>query len=203
MSNDVTNSAWRSLRGRSLVGSGACLISALVVAGFASPSPSESAAADFPTAPPMTGVTHWINSQPIELAKLRGKVVVLHFWTFGCINCQRNLPYYNKWREEFDPEHVAIIGVHTPELQQEADLRNVEAAVKRLGIKYPVAVDNAEETWKAYRNRYWPSIYLIDKRGRVRSRWDGELESQGRGGDKLLRARIKALVDEDATPRKS
>jgi peroxiredoxin len=147
-------------------------------------------------APELTKIDHWINSDGLNLADQKGKVVVLHFWTFGCINCQHNLPYYNQWRDDFADSEVQIIGVHTPETSNEADFNNIAAEVKKLGIKYPVAVDTAAATWKAYDNHYWPSIYLIDKRGQIRFRWDGELEYQSAGGDKLLRAKIKELLAE-------
>jgi thiol-disulfide isomerase/thioredoxin len=151
-------------------------------------------------APELTGVGHWINSDGLQLAGQKGKVVVLHFWTFGCINCQRNLPYYNKWREDFAKDDVRIVGIHTPETSREADLENVAEQVKKLGIKYPVAVDNQSSTWRAYENHYWPSIYLIDKQGTIRYRWDGELEYQDAGGDKAIRAKIKELLVEGKQP---
>lgn len=151
-------------------------------------------------APELAGITQWINSKPLALKNLRGKVVVLHFWTFGCINCRHNLPYYNRWQTDFAKDDVQIIGVHTPETAGEADEQHVRMRVGELGIKYPVAVDNDSATWKAYKNRYWPSIYLIDKQGQVRYRWDGELEYQDSGGDKSTRAKIKALLAEAAKP---
>lgn len=151
-------------------------------------------------APVLTGITQWINSKPLVLKDLRGKVVVLHFWTFGCINCQHNLPYYNRWRTDFSKDDLQIIGVHTPETSAEADEKNVATRVHDLGIKYPVTVDNESATWTAYKNRYWPSIYLIDKQGRVRYRWDGELEYKDSGGDKSLRTKIKALLAETTKP---
>ncbi len=132
-------------------------------------------------APELARITQWINSKPLALKDLRGKVVVLHFWTFGCINCQHNLPYYNRWRTDFAKDDVQIIGVHTPETTGEADEKNVR---KR----------------EAYKNRYWPSIYLIDKQGQVRYRWDGELEYRDSGGDKTMRTKIKALLAEAAKP---
>jgi thiol-disulfide isomerase/thioredoxin len=151
-------------------------------------------------APELTGISQWINAKPLTLKDLRGKVVVLHFWTFGCINCRHNLPYYNRWQSDLAKDDLRIIGVHTPETAAEADEKNVVARVRELGIKYPVAVDNESATWKAFKNHYWPSIYLIDKQGRVRFRWDGELEYEGSGGDKLLRDKIKALLAEPSKP---
>jgi peroxiredoxin len=147
-------------------------------------------------APELTQTDHWINSNGLKLAEQKGKVVVLHFWTFGCINCQHNLPYYNKWQADFAKEDLQIIGVHTPETNDEADPKTVAAQVARLKIKYPVAIDSDGATWKAYENRYWPSIYLIDGQGQIRYRWDGELEYQNAGGDKLIRAKIKDLLAE-------
>jgi peroxiredoxin len=147
-------------------------------------------------APELAQIDHWVNSEEIKLVDQKGKVVVLHFWTFGCINCQHNLPYYNKWRADFSHEDVQIIGVHTPETSSEADPKTVAAQVARLKIKYPVAIDSGGGTWKAYHNRYWPSIYVIDRQGRIRYRWDGELEYKGAGGDAILRGKIKDLLAE-------
>jgi thiol-disulfide isomerase/thioredoxin len=152
--------------------------------------------AQAPQAPEPIGIVQWINAKPLSLKSQRGKVVVLHFWTFGCINCQRNLQFYNQWRKDFPSGKLQIIGVHTPEFDHEADPDNVASSVKERKITYPVAIDNDRRTWRAYRNRYWPAIYLIGKRGRVRYRWDGELEHQDAGGDKLMRAKIKALLAE-------
>jgi len=154
----------------------------------------------WPAAPPIMGIGQWINSKPLALKDQLGKVVVVHFWTFGCINCRRNLPYYNSWRKDFAEREVQIIGVHTHESAHEADNDQVALQIKELGIKYPVAVDNDRATWKAYENRYWPGIYLIDKQGRVRFRWDGELEFQDAGGNLLVRTKIKELLAE-AGPR--
>lgn len=154
----------------------------------------------WPQAPELAEITDWINSKPLELKGLRGKVVVLHFWTLGCINCQHNLPYYNRWRADFPGDKLAIVGVHTPETSTEYNTDNVAARVKKLEIKYPVAIDNKLATWKAYKNRYWPSVYVIDKQGRVRLRWDGELEYRDKGGDKLVRAKIQEFLAEAPGP---
>jgi peroxiredoxin len=147
-------------------------------------------------APEFAGIARWINGDVIKLANLQGKVIVLHFWTFGCINCQRNLPLYNRWYADFTKSDVQIIGVHTPETNGEGELESVTANVQKLGIKYPVAVDNERATWDAYGNRYWPSVYLIDKRGQVRYRWDGELESGGQHGDAVIRGKVRELLAE-------
>jgi thiol-disulfide isomerase/thioredoxin len=153
-----------------------------------------------PRAPEPAAIARWINSNPLTLEGQRGKVVVLHFWTFGCINCRHNLPYYNQWRKDFPEEQLEIVGVHTPETDGEADEENVVAQVKQLGVTYPVAIDNDRATWQAYKNRFWPAIYLIDKSGRVRYRWDGELEYKDAGGDRKLRSYIKKLLAEDSKP---
>ena len=145
----------------------------------------------------LTGIGEWMNSDGITLAGQKGKVVVLHFWAFSCINCQRNLPRYNQWRKDFAAEKVAIIGVHTPETAAEADPQNVAAQVKKRNITYPVAIDKDGATWKAYENRYWPTVYLIDKQGRLRYRWEGELEYRRAGGDKTVRAIIAELLAEE------
>jgi thiol-disulfide isomerase/thioredoxin len=130
------------------------------------------------------------------LKELRGKVVVLHFWTFGCINCQRNLPYYNAWATDFAKDPLVIVGVHTPESKHEADSTALSEQIKQRKIEYPVVADPMSATWKAYNNRFWPAIYLIDKQGRIRQRWEGELEFKDAGGDKKMRAAIQALLAE-------
>jgi peroxiredoxin len=157
---------------------------------------AQTAAEDAPQAPEPVKIAKWINSDGFTLASQRGKVVVLHFWTFGCINCQHNLPYYNKWRKEFSEKDVEIIGIHTPETDGEANIDNVVAQVPKLEITYPVAVDNERATWKAYENRCWPTVYVIDREGRVRYHWEGELEYQNAGGDTKVRSVIKQLVSE-------
>ena len=147
-------------------------------------------------APELTQIDHWINSEGLKLADQRGKVVVLHFWTFGCINCQRNLPIYDAWQRDFSGKDVQIIGVHTPETDDEAKTEKIVAQVKKRHIEYPVAFDRDGDSWRAYGNRYWPAVYLIDRHGKVRFRWEGELESNGAGGDAIMRRRIEALLAE-------
>ncbi len=147
-------------------------------------------------APELAGIQGWQNSKGTTLAALKGKVVVLHFWTFGCINCQRNLPIYNAWQKDFGGKDVQIIGVHTPETDDEAKVENIIAQVKKRHIEYPVAFDRDGDSWKAYANRYWPAVYLIDRQGKVRFRWEGELESGDAHGDSIMRQRIDALLAE-------
>jgi len=115
-------------------------------------------------APPVDAIA-WINSKPLSIEKLRGKVVLIDFWTYSCINCQRTLPFLKKMHEKYAKKGLVIIGVHSPEFAFEKDVDNVRSAVERYGIKYPVAVDSEYKTWKNYRNQWWPRKLLVDKNG--------------------------------------
>jgi len=125
-------------------------------------------------APELAGISHWVNSNPTTLADLRGKVVLVDFWTYSCINCMRTQPYLNAWYDRYRAAGLEIIGVHAPEFTFEKVPKNVEKAVRDAGIKYPVALDNDFATWRAYHNRYWPAKYLIDKDGNIRWTHFGE-----------------------------
>jgi cytochrome c biogenesis protein CcdA/thiol-disulfide isomerase/thioredoxin len=129
---------------------------------------------DYGAAPDVRDVSAWINSRPLSLPALRGKVVLVDFWTYSCINCLRTLPYLKAWDARYRSKGLVILGVHTPEFEFEHDLGNVRAAVKRLGVRYPVALDNSYGTWKAYSNNYWPADYLVDQQGRLRDVHFGE-----------------------------
>jgi thiol-disulfide isomerase/thioredoxin len=129
---------------------------------------------DYGRAPDVHDISAWINSRPLSLPDLRDKVVLVDFWTYSCINCLRTLPYLKAWDARYRSKGLVILGVHTPEFAFEHDLGNVRAAVKRLGIRYPVALDNHYGTWKAYSNNYWPADYLVDQAGRVRDVHFGE-----------------------------
>lgn len=118
-------------------------------------------------APPFAGTKAWLNSPPLAMQQLRGKVVLIDFWTYSCINCIRTLPYLKDWHAKYAKDGLVIIGVHAPEFAFEGDKANVEKAIAKFGIGYPVAMDNALATWSNYRNRYWPAHYLIDRQGRV------------------------------------
>ena len=128
----------------------------------------------FKLAPELTKITSYINSQPITLADLRGKVVLVDFWTYSCINCIRTIPYLNAWHEKYADDGLVIIGIHTPEFEFEKDYNNVKAAVEKFDIKYPIAQDNEKDTWNAYENLYWPRKYLIDTEGYIRYDHIGE-----------------------------
>ena len=125
-------------------------------------------------APEFTGITEWLNSEPLTLAQLRGKVVLIDFWTYTCINCIRTLPHITEWYNKYKNYDFEIIGVHTPEFAFEKSKKNVEDAIKRFNITYPVALDNNYQTWRAYDNHYWPAHYLIDKNGTIVKKHFGE-----------------------------
>ena len=124
--------------------------------------------------PDLSGATAWINSQPLTFASLRGKVVLVDFWTYSCINCLRTLPYIKAWNEKYKDSGLVIIGVHTPEFPFEKDEANVRKAVKDLGITYPVPMDNNYKIWRSFNNEYWPADYFIDATGAVRFHHFGE-----------------------------
>lgn len=125
-------------------------------------------------APPLAGATAWLNSGPVSLEALRGRVVLVDFWTYACVNCLRTLPHLKAWASRFGPQGLVVIGVHSPELAHERDLAKVRQAVRDLGITYAVAVDNDHRIWRAYRNQYWPAHYVIDAHGRIRHHQFGE-----------------------------
>ena len=131
---------------------------------------------DYGVAPPLHPNGAWINSPPLTLTQLRGKVVLIDFWTYSCINCLRTLPHLKAWYAAYHSKGLVIVGVHTPEFAFEHVTSNVRAAVKRLGIAYPVVQDNDYNTWDNYSNQYWPAEYLIDRTGHVRHTHFGEGE---------------------------
>jgi thiol-disulfide isomerase/thioredoxin len=131
-------------------------------------------ASDHRPAPEFAGISNWLNSPPLTMAGLKGKVVLVQFWTYSCINCLRTLPYVTKWYEQYKDKGLIVIGVHTPEFAFERETSNVETAIKRFGITYPVGLDNQYRTWKAFENQYWPAEYLIDKSGKIVASQFGE-----------------------------
>ncbi len=118
-------------------------------------------------APEIEGIDGWINSPPLQLSALKGSVVLIDFWTYSCINCVRTIPYLNNWYNKYHDKGLIIIGIHTPEFDFEKDINNVQNAVKKEGIQYPVALDSHFVTWQNFNNRFWPAHYLIDKKGDV------------------------------------
>jgi thiol-disulfide isomerase/thioredoxin len=140
------------------------------------------------------GATGWINSPPLTPAALRGKVVLVDFWTYTCVNWLRTLPYVRAWAAKYRDLGLVVVGVHTPEFSVEHDLANVRRAVSQMGIAYPVAADNDYAVWRAFDNDYWPAVYLADSRGRIRYHHFGE-------GDYAETERaIQDLLAEDGHP---
>jgi thiol-disulfide isomerase/thioredoxin len=119
------------------------------------------------TAPNFVGIQAWFNSAPLNIADLRGKVVLVDFWTYGCYNCVNTLPYVTRLYDSYKDKGLVVVGVHTPELPFEKSAGNVQAAIKRHGIRYPVAQDNEYATWNAYHNQYWPAQYIVDQTGKI------------------------------------
>jgi thiol-disulfide isomerase/thioredoxin len=151
-------------------------------------------AADRP-APELThrSAAEWVNSKPLSLQELRGKVVLIEFWTFECVNCLRSAEWVRSMAERNAKEGLVVIGVHTPELPEEKSASNVREAVKRLNIRYPVMIDTDFSYWNAMGNRYWPAFYVIDREGRVRQRSIGEMHI-GEPSAKELEKTVQALL---------
>ncbi|MGB3790697.1 MAG: thioredoxin family protein [Phormidesmis sp.] len=124
--------------------------------------------------PAFQGIDQWLNSSPLTVGALKGSVVLVQFWTFSCINCQRTLPYIVKWNSQYAAQGLKVVGVHTPEFPFEKDVNNVKAALAEHQITYPVPIDNDFATWKAYDNHYWPHLFLADREGIVRYDHIGE-----------------------------
>lgn len=183
---------------RLLIGLTAFLASVVALAQGNTPSSVfdvyESKLPDFGAAPEFTNES-WLNTDtPLRLANLRGKVVLLDMWTFGCINCINITPYVQAWHTTYAEQGLVVIGNHFPEFSYERDIANLRDALPNLGITYAVTQDNEGDTWSAWANRYWPTIYLIDKQGRVRYTHIGE------GGYSTTEAAIQTLLQETYTP---
>ncbi len=147
-------------------------------------------------APDFAGISTWVNAKALKIADLKGKVVIVHFWTNGCINCVHNYPHYRAWTKLYaENADVQMIGVHTPEFDGEKNLDRLKEQLKKHELTFAVAVDNDMATWKAWENQYWPAIYLVDAKGKVRKKHEGEL---GADGYKTMTTAIDALVKEAA-----
>ncbi len=149
-------------------------------------------------APEFEGIAAWLNSEPLTMQALRGRVVVVHFFAFGCSNCVNNYPWYREWHDAFQGQDVTLIGIHTPETQTETDNELLRQSLAKHELKFPVAVDKQKKMWAAWYNGIWPSVYIVDREGRVRYWWYGELDWQGAGGQKIARQRIEQLLAEPA-----
>jgi len=143
------------------------------------------------TLPSLDGAVQWLNSPPLTREQLKGKVVLIDFWTYSCINCIRSVPYVRAWYERYKDQGLVVIGVHSPEFAFEREPTNVRKAVADFGIRYPVALDNNLRIWRAFDNRYWPAHYLADAQGRIRYHHFGE------GSDEETEAAIRALLAEN------
>ena len=124
--------------------------------------------------PSLNGAVEWLNSKPLTPAGLRGKVVVIDFWTYTCVNWSRTLPYVRAWSEKYKDKGLVVIGVHTPEFPFEKNIDNIRSAMKEMKIDYPVAVDSNYGIWNAFNNEYWPAVYIVDAQGRIRFHHFGE-----------------------------
>jgi thiol-disulfide isomerase/thioredoxin len=124
--------------------------------------------------PSLSGATGWLNTKPLNLGALRGKVVLIDFWTYTCINWRRTLPYVSEWASKYKDKGLVVIGVHTPEFTFEHQTENIKNAIKAMAINYPVAVDSDYEIWRSFQNHYWPALYLIDANGKIRYQKFGE-----------------------------
>ncbi len=150
----------------------------------------------FKKAPEFAQVTGYINTNPINISDLSGKVVLVHFWTYTCINCIHTIPHINEWYKKYSDKGLVIASVHTPEFEFEKNIDNVKKAVLDFEIKYPVIQDNNYKTWNAYGNKYWPRDYLVDKEGYIR------YDHVGEGGYTETENMIKLLLAEPGTNTK-
>ncbi|PZV10522.1 MAG: redoxin [Leptolyngbya sp.] len=132
------------------------------------------AAASANRLPEFQGISQWLNSPPLTVASLKENVALIQFWTFACINCQRTLPSVVRWHQQYAAKGLKVVGIHTPEFAFERDVNNVKQALQKHGITYPVPMDNQFKTWGAYKNEYWPHLFLADRQGIIRYDHIGE-----------------------------
>jgi thiol-disulfide isomerase/thioredoxin len=138
----------------------------------------------------------WLNSAPLSTDELRGRVVVIHFFAFGCSNCIHNYPTYREWQEQLTGKDIQLIGIHTPETQGEHNVETLKSKLKAEKLHFPVIVDNDKTNWDAWGNSMWPSVYVLDKHGYMRAFWAGELKWQGATGDQQMRQTMELLLAE-------
>ncbi len=139
--------------------------------------------------PEFEGIEAWLNSEPLTIAGLEGQVIGVQFWTFGCINCKRTLPHITKLYDDYHEQGFELIGVHTPEFAYEREIDTIRAALDEHDIRYPVAVDNRFQTWRAYDNRYWPHLFLADRKGILR------YDHIGEGAYDTIDLAVRSLLD--------
>ena len=149
----------------------------------------------YPMAPELIPAQNWINSNPLTLKKLRGKVVLLHFYAFQCYNCHANFGHYKKWHDKYGDD-VVVLGIQTPETERERDPDEVRDAAKERELNFPILVDLESKNWKAWSNTMWPTVYVIDKNGYIRHWWQGELNWNGATGDQTIEQIVGNLLQE-------
>jgi cytochrome c biogenesis protein CcdA/thiol-disulfide isomerase/thioredoxin len=176
MKGAPTMSGSNAMMGAAPTMSGSNAMNAGAMTMKAKPASSNAALPDEGAAPSFAGAVEWLNSSPLTAEGLRGKVVLVDFWTYSCINCLRAIPYVRAWAEKYKDQGLVVIGVHAPEFAFEKNIDNVRRAVGELKIGYPVAIDNDYSIWRAFNNQYWPAHYFIDAQGRVRHHHFGEGE---------------------------
>ena len=152
----------------------------------------------YPMAPELVSAENWINSDPLTLRELRGKVVIVHFYAFQCHNCHANFKHYDRWHKDLNSDEVVVLGIQTPETRLEADPGAVREAAKKRGIQYPVLVDLDKGNWNAWSNTMWPTVYIVDKKGYLRHWWQGELNWNGATGDQKIDELVASLLREEA-----
>ena len=167
-------------------------LSRQLLSPFISSSSSTYKSFEAATAPDLAG-GDWINSEPLKLKDLRGRVVLVEFWTFGCYNCRNTLPFVKSWHDRYQGKGLTVIGVHSPEFDDERKIENVRREVASLGIRYAVVTDNDYLTWNAYHVEAWPTTFLLDKQGRIR--WMHEGEGDYDEAERLIQ---KLLAEKDA-----
>jgi len=150
----------------------------------------------YPMVPELMDTDGWIGTSPGTMESLRGKVVLVHFYAFQCINCRNNLPRYNEWASKFADDDVVIFGIQTPELPAERDAALIREAAEREKMDYPVLLDLQSKNWEAWSNTMWPTVYVIDRKGYIRFWWQGELNWQGAQGDKQIAELVERLLEE-------
>jgi peroxiredoxin len=149
-----------------------------------------------PKAPEFADIFDWVNTQPITMAEFKGKVVMVHFMAVDSTFCAHNYPFYKSVWKDLKDKGVVVIGIHTPETEAERDVKHVKKKVEDAGLTFPIAIDNKSTMWVHYFNDIWPSVYLIDKEGKARYVWHGELSTKGAKGEVHLRRLIGELLKE-------
>jgi peroxiredoxin len=149
-------------------------------------------------APEFAEVKHWVNSQPLTMSELRGKVVLVHFYAFQCHNCHANFEIYKRWHKELADQGVAVVGIQTPETKRERDPDAVRNAARERELEFPVLVDLESDNWKAWGNTMWPTVYVVDKNGYIRHWWQGEMNWKGATADKTIEGVVSGLLKESS-----